>query len=274
MGTLSACFEVLHIIKGSGKLYRGNEEWEGASEDVQLQREEDEDPVSDVPGLHAEQPRMQIVQRTNLRDSCRGTGSNVLHMPRQLHQGDLERKIQTHESNVKQIRKMRYALIGILVTIFLAFGCPEYLADLTSNCLLRSLTYHCYHANIFHLAANCLSIWYVFKITPYRSEKTNIRNFFTAFVIASITYFTATRPVVGISNILFAVLGLRTPSFKHPWWRHPGTLVFFAITLGMLALPQFSAITHIVSFVFGTAIAAVKRKLNSLEDDYRHATSK
>lgn len=169
---------------------------------------------------------------------------------------------------------MRYALIIILSVIFLVAGCPGYLADSAGNYWLKALTYHCYHANIFHLAANCLSIWYVFKITAYRSEKANARNLLTAFVIATLTYCTATRPVVGISNILFAILGLRTPSFKNAWWKHPGTVIFFAVTLGMLLVPQVSAATHITSFVCGAAVAAVKRKLISLENDYRHATGK
>lgn len=169
---------------------------------------------------------------------------------------------------------MRYALIIILAIVFVAFGRPAYLADPSNNVMLAAVTHHLFHANIFHLAANCLSIWFVFKVTPYRSDKKNIRNFFTAFLVASLSYIVATRPVIGISNILFAVIGLRTPAFKHPWWRHPGTLVFFAITLGMLAFPQFSAVTHIVSFLGGTVISIVKRKLNSLENDYRHATGK
>ena len=169
---------------------------------------------------------------------------------------------------------MRRAIILILFLIFILAGCPGYLADPSVNVWLKAVSYHLFHANIFHLAANCLSIWFVFKVKPYRSEKANVRNFFTAFIIATLTWFTATRPVVGVSNILFATLGLRTPSFRHPWWRHPGTLTFFAITLLMLLVPQFSAVTHITSFICGVAIAAVKRKLNSLEDDYRHATGK
>lgn len=169
---------------------------------------------------------------------------------------------------------MRYALVIILTLVYFVVGCPEFLADDTAGCWLSALTYHAFHANIFHLAVNCISIWFVFDVTPYRREKANIRNFFTAYLIATATYFTAVRPVVGISNILFAVLGLRTPSFNHPWWRHPGTIVFFAVTLLMLAFPQFSAVTHIASFACGTAISTVKRKLNSLEDDYRHATGK
>ena len=168
---------------------------------------------------------------------------------------------------------MRYVLT-IILALLVTLGCPDYLADPAVSPWLRAVSYHWFHANIFHLAANCLSIWFVFKVTPYRSEKTNVRNFFTAFIIATLTWFTATRPVVGVSNILFATLGLRTPSFRHPWWRHPGTLIFFAITLLTLLVPQFSAVTHIISFICGVAIAAVKRKLNSLEDDYRHATGK
>lgn len=169
---------------------------------------------------------------------------------------------------------MRYALITALVLVFLILGRPDYLSSPDADLWLRALTYHVFHANIFHLAANILSIWFVFMVTPVRSDKTNISQLVAAYVIATLTFFIATRPVVGVSNILFAVLGLRTPAFNHPWWRSQNTLVFFAITLGMLALPQFAAVTHIVSFICGTILAVVRRCFNSLEDDYRRATGK
>lgn len=169
---------------------------------------------------------------------------------------------------------MRYALIAVLALIFLLAGRPDFLAAPDACFWTKAIAHHWFHANIFHLAANCLSAWFVFKVTPYRSERTNIRNFLTATIVATLSYAAALRPVVGISNILFAVLGLRTPSFKHPWWKNPGTIVFFAITLLMLAFPQFSATTHIVSFLCGTAIAAVKRKLNSLKHDYRQSVNR
>lgn len=169
---------------------------------------------------------------------------------------------------------MRYALIIILSLVFLLAGRPDYLASSASDIWLNALTYHFYHANIFHLAANCLSIWYVFMVTPYRSEKDNASHLVTAFLIATLTYFTATRPVIGISNILFAIFGLRTPAFNHKWWRMPGTKVFFGITLAMLLIPQVSALTHITSFLVGTAVSCFRRYVKNLENDYRHAIGK
>lgn len=156
---------------------------------------------------------------------------------------------------------MREALITLLIALWLLAGCPDYLSDPGVGCWIKASTYHFFHANIFHLAANCVSIWYLFKVKKGRSDRRMLVELLLAFCIASLTYFISMRPVVGISNILFAVIGLRTPPLGHPWWRSPGTLIFFSITLLMLFLPQLAALTHIASWVLGAVLAALLRKI-------------
>ena len=153
----------------------------------------------------------------------------------------------------------------LLVAVRIALGCPSWLAGDEVNYWLRALSYGAFHANWWHLAVNCLAVWTIFN--PRRND--NIRNFFTAFVISVLVYPLSLRPVVGISNLLYAVIGLRTPALSSRWWRQPGVIAFLVITLLMLFIPQFSATTHIAAFLAGMLVAAVKRGLNSLLKDAR-----
>lgn len=168
---------------------------------------------------------------------------------------------------------MRQAVIVILTIIFVVVGIPDYMQG-ASPVWLRALTYHFYHANIFHLLANCLSIWFVFRVTKTRSTLQITKEFCIAFVIASIVFTLTHKPVIGISNILFAIAGMRTPAFSHPWWKAPNTIVFFIVTLLMLLLPRFAAFTHIVSFAIGVFIAVCKRELKAVNNDYIRAAGK
>lgn len=162
-----------------------------------------------------------------------------------------------------QIKTSKWVAVAILTACF-AVGIPGYMST-DSPFLLRATTYHWFHANIFHLAVNCLSLSVIFR------NGVRIRELSWAFLMATVSYAVAVRPIVGISNILFAVIGMRTPSFDSPWWRNPATLTFLAVTLLMVFIPQVSATTHIFSFTMGVLYAYLKRHFNSIYDDYRRA---
>lgn len=160
---------------------------------------------------------------------------------------------------------VRIILILLLVAVHIVCGCPSWLAGSEVNYWLRALSYSAFHANWWHLAVNCLAIWTIFP--PKR--KGNTWQLAVAFVIAVLIYPLSLRPVVGISNVLYAVIGLRTPALSSRWWRKPAVLVFLAVTFLMLFIPQFSAVTHIAALLCGMMLAAVKRGLNSLLKDAR-----
>lgn len=159
---------------------------------------------------------------------------------------------------------MRETLIVMLVAVYAAFGCPDSLLPGDSPYLCRAVFYPLFHANLWHLAVNCIAAWGVFK-----PERTNRRDIFAAIIISFLVYPLALRPVVGISNILYAAIGLRTPSLRSRWWKQPAVIVFLVVTVGMLAVPQFSATTHIAAFAFGVGIQIVRRRINSIMRDVR-----
>lgn len=160
---------------------------------------------------------------------------------------------------------VRIILTGILVTATLLFGCPEYLHQ---RDIWVALTYHFFHANLFHLATNVLAIWMVFR-RGVRYRKTPL---LLAYACAVVSWCLTSHPVVGISNIMFAYLGLKTPSFRDPWWRQSTAITFIAVTVGMAFLPNVSAVTHLGAFALGCLSAFIIRILKKIHSDYSRAS--
>ena len=158
---------------------------------------------------------------------------------------------------------VRIVLILLLVAMQIAFGAPEYLLG-TEHYWLRALSYSFFHANFLHLVINCLAAWSIF--VPSRKCS---RLLPAAFFIAVLVYPLSFRPVIGFSNVLYAVLGLNTPSLKSKWWKQPTVIVFLVVTLAMVFIPKFSATTHIAAFALGMAGASLKRGWLKLTSDAR-----
>lgn len=160
---------------------------------------------------------------------------------------------------------IRITLVGVLVVVLLVCGCPEYL-----HCKepWLAVAHHFYHANIFHLAVNSLSLWTLFRA----GQRYSLGTLIVAFLIGSASWFFTSADVIGFSNIIFAIIGLRTPSLRHAWWRHPSVILFLAITALMAFLPQVSAVTHIVSFVFGCIVSGALRVIRSISRDFSRAS--
>jgi membrane associated rhomboid family serine protease len=160
---------------------------------------------------------------------------------------------------------IRIIIIGILLCTQLLFGCPHFLHY--DNYYI-SLVHHFFHANIFHLAVNCVSIWTMFR----KGYRYAVAPLVWAYLIGSASWFCTSADVVGFSNIIFALIGLRTPSIYNTWWRQPSVIAFFAITILMAFLPQVSAITHVVSFASGCLVAGAQRIVQTIGSDYRRAS--
>jgi membrane associated rhomboid family serine protease len=157
----------------------------------------------------------------------------------------------------------RNIIIAALVALYAVFGIPDYFYG--DGCWwLRAATYSFFHASWWHLAVNALAIWTIYRFPPRAW-----RDLIVPYLIAVAVYPLALRPVLGFSNVLYAVLGLRTPPLKNAWWRQPQVLTFLAVTVALVFVPQFSATTHIAAFVVGMIDAAVQRKWRHLTRDCR-----
>lgn len=147
------------------------------------------------------------------------------------------------------------------------FRCPAWLAGTEVPYIIRALTYSFFHANIFHLAVNCISVWVLY---PRR----DVRNFLAAFAIAVLVYPLGFRPCVGFSNVLFAACGLRARPFSCTyWWKAPTTIAFLAVMVAMCFFPQFSGTNHLAAFLLGMLFTRIDNNiLEPIRRDVRRYT--
>lgn len=151
---------------------------------------------------------------------------------------------------------------GVLLVILLLSGCPAWLHR---DAWYVAFAHHFFHVNVFHLAVNCFSLWTL-------RNRISLPQVVAAYLLATASWFLSSADVVGASNFIFALIGLRTPSFRSVWWKQTSVLVFLVTTVLMAALPQVSAVTHIVSFALGCVGAALSRVFSSIADDVRRAS--
>ena len=158
---------------------------------------------------------------------------------------------------------VRVVIILLLVALQAAFGAPDYLLG-TEHYWLRALSYSFFHANWWHLAVNCIAVWSIFS--PSRKW---LKPLLWALLIATLVYPLSFRPVIGFSNVLYAVIGLRTPSLKSQWWKQTPVIVFLVVTVALVFVPQFSATTHIAAFLLGALFASIGRYSKDIFNDFR-----
>lgn len=152
----------------------------------------------------------------------------------------------------------------MLAAVYLVAGCPDALLPSGLPYSVRAISYPFFHANIWHLLVNCTALWGV--LAP---ERTRTADLICAYLISAAVYPFSFRPVIGASNFIYAVLGLRTPPLRSRWWRQPAVIVFLAVTAAMIVVPQFSATTHIAAFAVGTAVQCLRRWISSVSKDAR-----
>lgn len=154
---------------------------------------------------------------------------------------------------------VRFVTIGIvLLAILLWPNSTEWIVG--QDIYVRMALHHFFHGNLFHLLANLLSLYF---ILPYLKRW----QMGVGYGIASLSILASVTPVIGFSNLIYAFIGLRSPSFKSKWWRHSGTIAFMVITLAMVFIPNVSAVTHIICFSAGVMVSAIVRHLKQISDD-------
>ena len=96
---------------------------------------------------------------------------------------------------------------GVLAAIWIAIGIPSNYAlyPLWAQCL----TYHFFHANLFHLLANGFCLFQMI-----RTKRAGWGRLAIAFAIASLIPLIYNGQIIGFSNILYALTGLSFLTFK------------------------------------------------------------
>lgn len=159
--------------------------------------------------------------------------------------------------------KVRFYVIAVLAAFFFV-PIPEMLYTGDAEALL---VYPFFHANFFHLAVNCLSVWVVFD------PKTRPEWWYLpiGYIIAVAAYELTPYVMIGFSCILFAVAGIRTPSFRSAWWRSWNAWAYLGTMALMFFLPMFAASAHLIAFAMGVAVACYVRFKRKLAYDTRRA---
>ena len=145
----------------------------------------------------------------------------------------------------------------VLVGVFLIPNGNEWV--IRQSKIVQMLLHPFFHGNIFHLLANALTLY---LIVP----RAKTWHLVAGYALGALSLLAVSNPVIGFSNIIYAVIGVRSPSFDSYWWKHPGTHIFLAVTLAMLLLPNVSAVTHIVSFVGGVIVSVLSRWFKQIEN--------
>lgn len=149
---------------------------------------------------------------------------------------------------------------GVLAAIWIAIGIPSNYAlyPLWAQCL----TYHFFHANLFHLLANGFCLFQMI-----RTKRAGWGRLAIAFAIASLIPLIYNGQIIGFSNILYALTGLSFLTFKKQTrW------VFIIVSALMLPFPQIAGAPHFIALCLGIAIAFVANKIERIGNDVRSAT--
>lgn len=149
---------------------------------------------------------------------------------------------------------------GILAAIWIAVGIPDSYA--LCPVWMRCITYHFFHANLFHLMANGFCLFQMI-----RTGRAGWGRLAIAFAIASVIPLVYHRYMIGFSNILYALTGLSFMSFsrKTRW-------TFILASVIMLPFPQIAGIPHFIALCLGIAISLLINKLDRIGNDIKSAT--
>lgn len=153
---------------------------------------------------------------------------------------------------------IRYIIIFLLFTVRFCLGCPDWLAD-ESALWTRACLYPFFHASWLHLIINSAAIWTMLG----NKHKDTCYVLPIGYLVSILVYPLAVHPCVGISNLLYAVLGMRTPPLScKAWWTNVNVIIFLAVTGTMCFIPSISGSTHVAAFVAGIGIAYINRNRN------------
>lgn len=162
-----------------------------------------------------------------------------------------------------------WVVLTVIWAIYFAVGIPDFMYE-SGHWMSKAVSHHIFHANIFHLGINTASLFMLYR-------KTNRHVFVElplAWLMASLSYMAALRPAIGLSDILYAVCGLRFHGY-FPNWRSDRKAWLFIATLSVFCLiPGASGMTHAASFISSAAVIHVYTMTKGILDDYRKSINK
>lgn len=143
--------------------------------------------------------------------------------------------------------------ITAIAILALVYFIPCNAAVSTDSVWWTHFVYMFFHANIFHLIGNCYALFLLL----------NKRIVIPAYLIAVIVSFVPMPPTVGISSMLFAIIGMCRINSK---WEK--VLVYIYLISGLF-IPGINGTIHISSFVLGTLYKLYLKNYNLFNNVYK-----
>lgn len=145
-----------------------------------------------------------------------------------------------------------FSIIAVLLVLTLFEDSPQMQSAFLFSPLDSRLTYHFFHANFFHFAANALCVA-IMRPSP--------RDILMAWIVASIATFLVLTPTIGFSAIIYSYIGLNIIKWKISiidW------AIFIASNLLTAFIPNIAFWMHFVAFSIGMTVYYINRKLKDI----------
>jgi membrane associated rhomboid family serine protease len=145
-----------------------------------------------------------------------------------------------------------YTAIGFLLAVTLFAPNSSIHGACLHSPFWNKLTYHLYHANIFHFIANA------YALCLMRPSPSDMLKAFPLAVAASI--FTKT-PTVGISAMIYAYIGMNITKWKVSMidWA-----TFIVANLITIFIPNVAFGVHLAAFLLGISVHITHSKINRI----------
>jgi membrane associated rhomboid family serine protease len=122
--------------------------------------------------------------------------------------------------------------------------------------------YMFFHANVFHLAGNCLGAYYL-----VRNIKSLVAAYGVSVALSFIIY--APFPTVGFSAPLYVLAGIYGRLFQRNPFKEPSLLITYVLLVAGLFIPHLNGLLHIAALGCGVLISLFSRFVKQIQYDYR-----
>ena len=161
------------------------------------------------------------------------------------------------------MQQFRIPLIALLLVFYLLPVSPDRAGAVNGGPLWCYVVYMFFHANLFHLLGNCLSVYVVWQFRSDHPFVVAASLYGVALLAALITL--SDTPTVGASGVVFASVGFRLNRCRSlKTWG----VVLLSVAVGAL-FSQINAALHGVALLGGWLVAMVYHFFIRWADDYR-----
>lgn len=193
-----------------------------------------------------------------MRNYCRPAGHKVLH--NLWHRGKDHKQNEERDTMQKAKAIITIAALAVIYILFIRQDVAA--LGYTRSNVAAHFYYMFFHANIFHLAGNCLGAYYLVR---------DVRSLIVAYIISVALSFIvyAPFPTIGFSAPLYVLAGIYGRLFQRNPLKEPFLLVMYVLLIAGLFIPNLNGLLHVAALACGVLIAIISRFIKQIQYDYR-----